>query len=192
MSYHPHAGLTRVHISTYLPRPFRLTSSRELLCDYDRDRPPGSGFAIGIAVWFLLQTIGSFYAGGRVAGFFARSVDPRWSSVHAFAVWGFPTTIIVYGLSNASGAALNGTLNASRFGLGIAVSSAQAIGPATGGGAGSAALNGIGAVAATASPGTVAVATWIPIYLFIVFGLSCFTATLGARSAVIQRIPEQV
>lgn len=147
--------------------------------------PPGSGFAIGMAVWFFLQTIASFWAGGRVAGYFARAYEPASAIVHGFGVWGFATTVIIYALVNASGVALLGTLNAIRFGLGIAISGASAIGPAAGGGTGSAALNGIGAATATASPDTVAVATWIPIYLFIVFALSCAAAVGGARRRVV-------
>lgn len=144
--------------------------------------PPGSGYTIGIAVWFFLETCCAYYIGGRVAGSFGRRDTGSWSGTNAIAVWGFATSVIVWTIVNASGASALATLDAIRFGIGMVSRGAAAIGPAAGGGS-QATLGGVGAVDSAVAPGIVAIATWIPIYLFIVFAASYFTAQIGARTA---------
>ena len=144
--------------------------------------PPGNGYTIGIAVWFFLQTCGAYYIGGRVAGSFGRRDTSSRCGTQAVAVWGFATSLIVWTIVNASGASALATLEAIRFGIGMVSRGAAAIGPAAGGGP-QAALGGVGALASAATPGIVAIATWIPIYLFIVFAASYVTAQIGARTA---------
>ncbi len=146
--------------------------------------PSGLSFGIGIAIWFFLQTIGSYYLGGWVCGRLARKPDGWWNAVHALAVWGITTAVMVYLLVGAAGSAVSGTLDLVRSGLGIATNAAQAVGPAAANAA--AQQHNVGSAVAAAGnavkgAGTVAVAiaTWIPIFLFITFGVSLGTALLG-------------
>jgi hypothetical protein len=142
--------------------------------------PSGLSFGIGIAIWFFLQTIGAYYAGGWVAGMLARRAESGRSSLHGWAVWGLSTVVIVYLLAAAAGPSYTGTLNNVRMGLGMAqTTTATAF---NGGGTvpvGNT-VAGIGrGVRYAATAGNVGLATWIPIFLFITFGCSLGGALAG-------------
>ena len=144
--------------------------------------PSGMSFGIGIAVWFFLQTIIAFYVGGWVAGMLARRPDAGWNSLHGWAVWGLSTVVMVYLMASAAGPSYMGTLNNIRTGLGMQMTTvtAPANAPSVSVGNTVAAL-GRGAQTA-ATGGNLAMATWIPIFLFITFGVSLATALGGAAS----------
>ncbi len=152
--------------------------------------PSGLSFGIGIAIWFFLQTLGAFYTGGWVTGKLAGKPDRWWNALHSFAVWGLTTAVLVYILVAAAGSAVTGTLDLVRSGLGIATSAAQAA-PATTSGAiartqsvnvGNATKI-VGNAAKSAGAVGVAIATWIPIFLFITFGVSLAAALGGGLSS---------
>jgi hypothetical protein len=149
--------------------------------------PSGMSFGIGIAVWFFLQTIGAFYCGGWVAGMLARRPDSGWNALHGWAVWGLSLIVMVYLLASAAGPSYIGTLNNVRFGLGMQMTSVSA--PATMpansvGGTVSAVGQGVQTAGAG---GNLAMATWIPIFLFITFGVSLGTALAGSASGTAGR-----
>ncbi|HLI96701.1 MAG TPA: hypothetical protein VKT72_11525 [Candidatus Baltobacteraceae bacterium] len=142
--------------------------------------PSGLSFGIGIAIWFFLQTLGAFYCGGWVAGMLARRPDSGWNSLHGWAVWGLSMVVMVYLFASAAGPSWTGTLNNMRFGLGMQMTSVSA--PAnmpSNSVAGTVSAIGGGAQAAGAN-GNLAMATWIPIYLFITFGIALGTALSGS------------
>lgn len=144
--------------------------------------PSGMSFGIGIAVWFFLQTIGAYYCGGWVAGMLARRPDTGWNSLHGWAVWGLSMIVMVYLLASAAGPSYVGTLNNVRAGLGMQMTtvSAPANMPSNSvGGTVSAVGQGV-QTAGTA--GNLAMATWIPIFLFITFGVSLATAIAGSAA----------
>jgi hypothetical protein len=144
--------------------------------------PSGMSFGIGIAVWFFLQTLGAYYCGGWVAGMLARRPDPQWNRMHGWAVWGLSTIVLVYLLVSAAGPSYIGTLNNVRFGLGMQMTtvSAPAAMPSNSvGGTVSAIGRGVQTAAAA---GNLAMATWIPIFLFITFGVSLATALAGSSA----------
>lgn len=143
--------------------------------------PSGLSFGIGIAIWFFLQTIGSYYCGGWVAGMLARKPESGWNAMHSFAVWALSTVVITYALVSGAGSAFAGTLSLLRTGLGMAAASAPMASAGTASVGQTVAAIGRGAQSA-GSIG-VAIATWIPIFLFITFGVSFLTAMLGGRSA---------
>lgn len=144
--------------------------------------PSGMSFGIGIAVWFFLQTIIAYYVGGWVTGMLARRPDAGWNSLHGWAVWGLSTIVLVYLMASAAGPSYIGTLNNIRAGLGMqmATVTAPANAPSTSVGNTVTAL-GNGAQTAAAG-GNLAMATWIPIFLFITFGVSLATALSGAAA----------
>jgi hypothetical protein len=147
--------------------------------------PSGMSFGIGIAVWFFLQTIIAYYVGGWVSGMLARRPDPGWNSLHGWAVWGLSTIALVYLLASAAGPSYVGTLNNIRLGLGMQMTAvtAPANAPATSVGNTVAALG--RGVQTAATGGNLAMATWIPIFLFITFGVSLATALGGSASGSI-------
>lgn len=147
--------------------------------------PSGLSFGIGIAIWFFLQTLGAYYVGGWVAGRLARKPDGLWNAMHSFAVWGITTAVMLYLLVAAAGTAFNGTMDLVRTGLGMANTAATATrstGVATTPGqttSPAAATQALGNAAKRAGSTAVAIATWIPIYLFITFACAIGTAMLG-------------
>lgn len=144
--------------------------------------PSGMSFGIGIAVWFFLQTIGAYYCGGWVAGMLARRPDTQWNSLHGWAVWGLSTIVMVYLLASAAGPSYIGSLNNIRSGLGMQLTTvtAPANMPSNSVG-GTVAAVGRGVQTAGTS-GNLAMATWIPIFLFITFGVGLITAIMGSSS----------
>lgn len=144
--------------------------------------PSGMSFGIGIAVWFFLETLIAYYAGGWVAGMLARKPTAPWNSSHGWAVWGVSTVVITYLLLSGFGPSYGATLNNVRQGLGMSTVTsaipAPASAPATSVGNTVAAI-GRGAKTAGMS-GDVAIATWIPIYLFITFACAIGTALAGS------------
>ena len=149
--------------------------------------PSGLSFGIGIAIWFFLQTLGALYVGGWAAGRLAGKPDGWWNALHSFAVWGMTTAVLVYLLVLGAGSAVNGTMNLVRSGLGLTTTAAAAAPGATssviGGARNSLNVGNVTAVVGNAAKSAgavgVAVATWIPIFLFITFGCSLGTALLG-------------
>jgi hypothetical protein len=147
--------------------------------------PSGMSFGIGIAIWFFLQTLGAYYVGGWAAGRLARKPDGLWNAMHSFAVWGITTAVMMYLLVSAAGTAFNGTMDLVRTGLGMAntaVTATHASGAAVAPGhtvSPGAATQALGNAAKTAGSTAVAIATWIPIYLFITFACAIGTAMLG-------------
>jgi len=96
--------------------------------------------------------------------------------------------VMVYLLASAAGPSYIGTLNNIRMGLGMqmATVSAPATMPSNSVGSTVAA---IGRGAQTAGiGGNLAMATWIPIFLFITFGVSLGTALAGSASGSGTRI----
>lgn len=144
--------------------------------------PSGMSFGIGIAVWFFLQTIIAFYVGGWVAGMLARRPDAGWNSLHGWAVWGLTTVVMVYLLASAAGPSYMNTLNNIRTGLGMQMTTVTAPANAPSQSVGNTVIA-LGRGAQTAATGgNLAMATWIPIFLFITFGVSLATALGGAAS----------
>jgi hypothetical protein len=144
--------------------------------------PSSTSFGIGIAIWFFLQTLVAYYAGGAVAGMLARKPTAAWNSLHGWAVWGLSTITIVYLLALAAGPSYTGTLNNVRTGLGMSIVSVTA--PATMPSSSVyGTVNAIGRTAQVAGAnGNLAMATWIPIFLFITLGCSLGTALVGASA----------
>jgi hypothetical protein len=146
------------------------------------------GFGIGIAVWFFVQTLLAYYCGGWVTGMLARRPDSGWNAMHGWAVWGLATIVMVYLLASAAGPSYVGTLNNVRMGLGMQLTTVTA--PAnTPGNSVAGTVNAIGAGAQNAATGgNLAMATWIPIFLFITFGVSLATAIAGSASGSTGRV----
>jgi hypothetical protein len=112
----------------------------------------------------------------------ARRPDTQWNTLHGWAVWGLSTIVLVYLLASAAGPSYVGTLNNVRAGLGMQLTTVSA--PATmpsnsvGG-----TVSAIGRGVQTAGlNGNLAMATWIPIFLFITFGVSLATALAGSAA----------
>ena len=120
--------------------------------------PSGSGFGIGIAAWMFFETLISYYAGGWVAGRLTRTLDRVHAGLHAAAMWGITTGVLLYVLASLGGATAAAAVDVLRGAFGVG---------------------------APPVPGNVAlaVATWVPIYFFFTLLVSLGCAVWGGRNA---------
>lgn len=91
---------------------------------------PGHGLALGVAVWFVVSTIVSLFAGGWVAGRFAEIPNQRDGALHGFVTWALASLVLFYLLSTAVGGLLGGAASVLGQTASLAARGAQAVTPA--------------------------------------------------------------
>ena len=87
------------------------------------------GFSIVQAIWFVISSLASLFAGGWVAGHLAglpRRVD---GALHGLVAWGLTTLLTVYLVSSGVGAILGGVTSLVGSGLSAAGSGIAAVAP---------------------------------------------------------------
>lgn len=93
------------------------------------EQNPTSGIATGAAVWFIITTLISLFAGGWVAGRLAgipRQID---SSLHGVLTWGVATLLLFYFLTTTVGSLIGGTFRVLGSGLSALTTGAVAAAP---------------------------------------------------------------
>lgn len=99
------------------------------------EQNPANGVATGAAIWFVISTLISLFAGGWVAGRLAgmpRAVD---SLLHGILTWGLATLLLFYFLTSTVGSLIGGTFRVLGSGLSAAATGAAAAAPAIAGAA---------------------------------------------------------
>lgn len=77
-----------------------------------------TGFGIGAAVWMLLTGIGSFYAGGWVAGRLTGIARISESVIHGIVMWSLATVMLAFVFTSATVGALGAASGAVRSTIG--------------------------------------------------------------------------
>ena len=68
----------------------------------------GQRLALGAAIWFVISSIISLFAGGWIAGRSAGVPNKRDGALHGFVTWALASLVLVYLLSTAVGGLLGG------------------------------------------------------------------------------------
>jgi hypothetical protein len=90
---------------------------------------PGQGLAVGAAIWFVISTIISLFAGGWIAGRLAGTPNKKDGAMHGFVTWALASLALFYLLSTAVGGLLGGAANLLGHTASLAARGAQAVTP---------------------------------------------------------------
>ncbi len=99
------------------------------------EQNPGAGVATGAAIWFVVSTLISLFAGGWVAGRLAGMPRATDSLLHGVLTWGTATLLLFYFLTSSVGSLIGGTFRVLGSGLSAATSGAIAAAPSVAGAA---------------------------------------------------------
>jgi hypothetical protein len=86
--------------------------------------------ALGAAIWFVISSIISLFAGGWIAGRLAGVLNRRDGALHGFVTWASASLVLVYLLSTAVGGLLGGAASVLGQSASLAGRGAQAATPA--------------------------------------------------------------
>ena len=89
----------------------------------------GQRLALGAAIWFVISSIISLFAGGWIAGRSAGVPNKRDGALHGFVTWAVASLVLVYMLSTAVGGLLGGAASVLGQTASLAGRGAQAAAP---------------------------------------------------------------